>query len=473
LTTTKGTKIHISLKTLKIGPWIFYREALSIALPVMLQQLIMSMVSLIDNFMVAGLGDTNMASVNVANQVNFIYLVLVNTICGAGGIYLAQFKGAGNPDGMKDAYRFKILFSLSTSIIFFILCWTIPEAMIAMMTPGNSAQAEIVTIGAGYLRFTSFTLIPIAISSSIGSSFREIGRPTVPLIISAVATVINTIGNWFLIYGNMGAPRLEVTGAAIATIIARYCELSIFLIYIYRRPAPFFTGFIRGKNVFRINRQLIKEIFTRSLMMFASELSWISSETVMNALLNGRGGAETVAGMAAGWTMANIFFLVFSGVWTASTVIIGGSLGAGKLPEARARADWIKSGAVIAGIVVAILGAALSVVLIPLVFSNLTDAARRISLGIIMVILIYLPLWALLNALFAISRAGGDTAMGMWADVSINTLIFLPGALILASTTPLGPVPLFAILKISDVAKYFVARHFFKKERWVRNLTLR
>jgi putative MATE family efflux protein len=455
---------------LKIGPLTFYREALSIALPVMLQQFIMSMVSLIDNFMVAGLGDSSMASVNVANQINFVYIVLVNTVCGAGGIYLAQFKGAGDQAGMRHAYRFKVIFALAASVVFFILCWTIPELMIAVMTPGNNAQAEIVAQGSEYLRFTACTLVPIAISSAIGSSFREIGLPKIPLMISACATVINTIGNWLLIYGNMGAPRLGIVGAALATILARLCELSFFIIYVHKRQSPFFVGFM---SLFRIDKKLIKEIFVKSLMMFASELSWISSETVVTALLNGRGGAETVAGMAAGFTIANIFFLVFSGVWTASTVIIGGSLGAGKLEEARSRGEWIQSGAVITGIVVALLGVAASVALVPVVFSNLSDSARRISLGIVFVILVYLPLWALLNALFAISRAGGDTAMGMWADVSVNTILFLPGAFILAFTTSLGPVALYAILKISDIAKYLVARHFFNKERWIRNLTLR
>jgi Na+-driven multidrug efflux pump len=87
------------------------------------------------------------------------------------------------------------------------------------------------------------------------------------------------------------------------------------------------------------------------------------------------------------------------------------------------------------------------------------------------VILIYMPLWSLLNSLWAISRSGGDTAMGMWADVSVNTLLFVPGAFILALCTPLDPVIMFAILKVTDVAKYFVARHFLRKERWVRNLT--
>jgi putative MATE family efflux protein len=457
----------MSLYKNRFGPLSFYREALSIALPVMLQQLIMSMVSLIDNFMVAGLGDISMASVNVANQINFIFIVIVNTVCGAGGIYLAQFNGAGDAGGMGHAYRFKVIFALCASVLYGILCWTIPEGMIAMMTMGNAAQDEIVRIGAGYLRLTSFTLIPIALSSAMGSSFREIGRPKIPLIISALATLANTFGNWALIYGNLGAPRLEVSGAALATIFARLLELTLFLIYMRKQKPLFFVGF---NEMFRVHWGLIKTILTKSGMMFLSEASWISSETIMTALYNGRGGAEVVAGMAAGWTIANIFFLLFGGIWTTATVLVGGSLGAGKLDEGRTRAEWIKSGAVVAGIVISIAGAAASFLLIPLVFTNLTTAARGISLGLVWVILFYLPLWALLNSLFAISRAGGDTAMGMYADVSVNTLLFVPGAFFLALCTTLSPVIMFAILKLSDIAKYFVARHFYKKERWVRNL---
>jgi putative MATE family efflux protein len=436
----------------------------------MLQQLIMSMVSLIDNFMVAGLGDISMAAVNVSNQLNFIYIVIINAICGAGGIYIAQFKGAGNAEGMGHAYRFKVIFALLVSLVYFVLCWVIPEPMIAMMTQGNAAQAEIVKIGSGYLRLTSFTLFPMTISAAIGTSFREIGLPKIPLIFSALATLVNTTGNWLLIYGNMGAPRLEVSGAAMATISARVFEAAAFLVYVRFQKPAFFIPFTA---LFRIDARLIGEILKKSGMMFLSETSWISSETIMTALYNGRGGAEVVAGMAAGWTIANIFFLLFGGIWTASAVMIGSTLGAGKLEEARKRAEWLKSGSVVAGIIISVLGVAAATALIPLVFSNLTPAAKSISLGLIYVILIYLPLWCLLNAQFAISRSGGDTAMGMYADVSVNTLLFVPGAFILAFCTSLDPVPMFAILKLTDIPKYFVARHFFKKERWVRNLTMR
>jgi putative MATE family efflux protein len=451
-----------------LGPFSFYREAIAIALPVMIQQLIMSMVSLIDNFMVAGLGDISMAAVNVANQLNFIFIVIINTICQAGGIYMAQFRGAGDEAGMKHAYRFKVIFALIAAALYFALCWLIPDRMIGMMIMGNAAREEIIAIGAGYLRLISFTLIPLALSSVVGTSFREIARPMIPLVVSAAATLVNTSGNWLLIYGNLGAPRLEVSGAAIATIIARVFEIIVFLLYLHKVKAPFFIPF---RRIFAIHKRLIREILSRSGMIFVSEISWVSSETIMTALYNSRGGAEVVAGMAAGWTIANIFFLLFGGIWTTTAVIVGGSLGAGKLDEARLKARWIKSGAVAAGIIIAVLGVVAAVLLIPLVFSNLTAGARSISLGLIFVILVYLPLWALLNAQFAISRSGGDAAMGMYTDLSVNTLLFVPGAFILALGTSLHPVIMFGVLKLTDIVKFLIARHLLRKEKWVRNLT--
>ena len=441
---------------------------MAIALPVMLQQFIMSMVSLIDNFMVAGLGDISMAAVNVTNQINFVYIIIINTVCQAGGIYIAQFRGASDSDGMKHAFRFKVIFAVILSILYFTLCWTIPHRMLAMMTMGNAAQQEIVTVGTGYLKLVSWALLPMAISFAIGTSFREIARPKVPLIISAAATLVNTVGNWLLIYGNLGCPRLEVTGAAYATIIARVVELAIFLIYAAKVKAPFFVGITA---LFNIHWKFFKEILIKSGMIFASELSWAISETIMIAMYNRRGGAEVVAGMAAGFTIANIFFLLFGGVWIASGVLVGGALGAGNLDEARRRAEWLKSGSVAAGIIIALPGAVMSLLLIPLVFFNLSAAAQTTSISLVLVILVYLPLWGLLNTQFAISRAGGDTATGMYADVSVNTVLFAPGAILLSFFTSMPPIPMFALLKLTDIVKFLICRHFLRKERWVRNLT--
>jgi Na+-driven multidrug efflux pump len=369
---------------------------------------------------------------------------------------------------MKHAFRFKVIFALAAFTIYGSFCMSIPHNMIGMMTNGNGAQAHIIKIGGGYLRLAVISLLPFALSTVIGSCLRETGKPKIPLFISAAATIVNTIGNWFLIYGNLGAPRLEVTGAAISTIIARSVEVAAYLIYAYKAKPDFFVPFAK---IFKIDVKLIFTILQKSGMLFLSELSWISSETIMTAMYNGRGGAETVAGMAAGFTICNLFYLAFGGVWTATNVIIGSSLGAGKLTEARERGRWILYGSIILGAIVAVIGSAGATVIIPVVFSNLTENARIISSSLVYIVAIYMPLWTLLNAFFAITRAGGDTAAGMWADLVVNTFMYAPGAILLALFTTLSPVLMFALLKITDIPKFIIVHHFYKKGRWVKNLT--
>ncbi|MBU0936805.1 MAG: MATE family efflux transporter [Spirochaetes bacterium] len=450
----------------KFGPASFYRAALAVALPVMAQQLIQSLVSLIDNFMVAGLGDAKMASVNVANQVNFIFFVLMFTLSGAGGVYMSQYNGAKDKEGMQQAFRFKAITTLFISTLFLLLCQIFPEHLIGIMTIGNSARDELIAVGAVYMRTVSWFFIPMALSQSIGSAFREIGRPKAPLVISVCATLLNTFLNWVLIYGNLGAPRLEVLGAAWATNIARAAELIAFMVYVrYKKPA-FYVSLFRLLDA---RWKLFGEILRKSGLMVLSEATWVVSETVLAALYNGRGGAEIVAGMGAGWAIANIFFLIFTGIHVSTGVIVGGALGGDRLDEARDKARWMQSGSIVAGAFLGLLQMA-SLLLIPIVFANLTAEALLVTRGLLVVISIYLPLWSLLNAQFAVSRSGGDMMMGVVVDVGVTYVVFIPGAFALALLTPIGPVLLFAILKLSDFLKFAVARFWLKKELWVVNL---
>ena len=292
------------------------------------------------------------------------------------------------------------------------------------------------------------------------------GTTKIPLVVSSVAAALCTLLNWVLIYGALGAPRLEVAGAAVATDIARLAEAAAFLA-IAAIGKPAFA--IKPRELFRVDPLLFRAILGRSAMMFFSETAWVLSETVITALYNGRCGAETVAGMAAGWTIANIFFMAFGAVTTATSVIVGSTLGAGRLAEARDKGRWILYGSFIFGIFVG-LAAAASTFLVPIVFGNLSSDARAVTRGLVLVIAAYIPLWTLLNAQFALSRAGGDTAMGVWADVGVTYAVFMPVAFALAAWTSLGPVALFAIAKIADIGKAGVAFWWLAKERWVRNL---
>lgn len=417
--------------------------------------------------MVAGLGDVKMAGINVANQINLVYFVLIDSLCLAGGIFISQYNGAKDSAGMKQAYRFKMLLCLLVAAIYFALCEFIPESLLGIMLQGNNAKEAVQETGVLYTRIVSITWIPIAISCVIGSALRETGEVKTPLYIAVVATCVNTFFNWVLIYGNLGAPRLEVAGAAIATIIARSVELFIYLVYAYIRKPAFYA---KWSTLLQVKLKFFWMILAKSFLLLVAQLSWILTETVMSAVYNGRGGADVVAGMSASWAIANLFFLGINGVSMATGVVIGGTLGKGELEEAKKQAVWMQNGALVLGVFIGGLACA-STFLVPLVFGNLSESAHQIACRMILVIAFYFPFWTLLNAQFSIARAGGDTAMAAKVDVSVNLLVFLPGILSLAKYTNWGPVPMFAVLKLTDFLKILLASWQLKKEYWVKNLT--
>ncbi len=451
-----------------LGPASFYKRALSIAFPVMGQLLIQNLVSLIDNFMVAGLGDVKMSGVNIAGQITFVFMIFLNTVCMSGGIFMSQYNGAQDPAGMQQAFRFKIATGVVSSFVFMVLALSIPGRILALMVHGNSQRNEILSEGVSYIRILSFSFVPMLISMAIGSSLREIGSVRAPLIISVVATLVNTFCNWILIYGKLGAPRLEVQGAAYATIIARCTEMLLFFLYIRKTRPPFYS---RLGELLKIRIQLFFSILKKSGLILVSEMSWVLSETVVAALYNSRGGADVVSGMAAGFAIANLFFVCFSGIFTVTGVILGGTLGANKLAEAKCQKNWLLSGSVLFGLFAGILGC-LTVFIIPVVFSNLSETARIVTRMLVLVTAAYMPAWTFVNAQFAISRTGGDTTMGVVVDVTVNTLLVVPGMFALTVLTPMGPVAMYGTIKLTDLIKIIMAAIWLKKERWLKNLTI-
>ena len=449
------------------GPLSFYKKAVLIAVPVMFQGLMQTLVSLVDNFMVAGLGDLKMSGVNVTNQFMFIFFVALNTAMIAGGIFMSQFNGAGDSKGMGQVFRFKIFVGSFLVLIMLVCAIVFPDELLGLILNKNIQKEEIIVEGVPYFKLMTLTFIPIIISTAIASSLREIGSVFAPLVISICATGVNTFFNWVFIYGNFGAPRLEICGAAIATIIARVVELVAFIVFIIKTKPGFF---IKISTIFQMNFSLFFKILKKSGLILISELSWAVTETIMTAVYYGRGGAGIVSGLSAAWAIANIFMISFNGIHTATGVLVGGRLGRNELKEAKAEARWIQNGSLVFGFGICLLEMC-STVLIPLVFGNLSENARSVCRMMIFVISVYLPVWSYLNAQFAVARSGGDAVMGAWVDLSINSTLFLPGIFLLAVFTDLGPVEMYAIVKITDFVKVGIAMWQLKKERWVRNLT--
>ena len=415
---------------------MFYKNALVIAVPIMLQQLIQSLVSLIDNFMVSGLGDVSMSGVNVAGQVLFVFVVFLNAICMTGGIFMTQFYGAGDREGMGQAFRYKLILGFATFVPYYLVCMAFPRQVLLLMLIGNSQAGPILDEAVKYIRIMFFMGIPVTISMCIASSLRDMGKVRIPLYVTIAATLTNTTLNWLLIYGNLGFPKMGVEGAALATVIARQ----------------------------------FKETLVKGSLVLFCEMVWVLSETITTAIYNGRGGADVVSGMASGFAIANLFFVAFGGIYSATGVILGKTLGAGDLEEARREKTWLLSGSAVFGLLMMAFGFGTTLI-VPVVFGRLSPSAVTICRNMVILMALFMPVWVYMNTQQAVARAGGDTAMGAYADSLLTLFVMIPMVILLGRYTVIGPVGMYGCVKLIDLIKVAVFHVWLKKERWLKNLT--
>lgn len=451
------------------GPGEFYKKALGIAIPIMLQALIQNMVSLIDNFMVAGLGDISMSGVNVAGQILFIFMVYTNAICMTGGIFLTQHFGARDKDGMRQAFMFKVLMGLAAIIPFFLVCVVFPRNVLSLMLIGNTQADLILDEAVRYIRIMFFIGIPMTMSVCIASSLRDMGKVRAPLIVTVIATATNTVFNWLLIYGHLGFEAMGVKGAAYATVIARTLELVIFMIIYVKDKPDFAIGTIGG---FKLDGSRFTETLKKGGAVLFCEMVWVMSETVTTAIYNGRGGADVVSGMASSFAIANLYFVAFGGIYSATAVIIGKTLGEGELDKARSEKTWLLSGSAVFGLFMMLFGF-MTTLLVPVVFGRLSANAITICRNMVILMSFFMPIWIYMNAQTAVARAGGDTAMGIYTDASITLILMLPMVFVLGIFTDIGPVQMYLCVKLLDFIKIVIFHIWLKKERWLKNLTVR
>ena len=450
------------------GSGVFYGSALKIAVPIMLQQLIQNLVSLIDNFMLSGLGDISMSGVNVAGQVLFVFMVYLNAIGMAGGIFMTQFFGAKDKGGMKQAFIFKLIMGLVAFIPFFLVCIVFPRKVLSLMLIGNTEADLILDEAVKYMNIMFFTGLPMTFSVCTASSLRDLGKVKIPLAVTIAATVTNTLFNWLLIYGNLGFPKLGVRGAATATVIARSLEFVIFAI-VYVTQKPEFA--VKLSEFFRVDFALFRRILKKGSLVLFCEMVWVMSETVTTAVYNGKGGADVVSGMASSFSIANLFFVAFGGIYSATGVILGKTLGAGDLDLARRQKTWLLSGSAVFGVFMSLFGFG-TTFMIPVFYGKLSESALSISRSMVILMSCFMPIWVYMNTQIAVSRSGGDTKMGAVADSLITIFVMIPLVFIIGFCTDFGPVVLYLGVKLIDFIKIIVFHFWLKKERWLKNLTV-
>ena len=213
------------IKARYFGNAAFYRMAMMVAVPIMIQNGITNFVGLLDNIMVGSVGTMQMSGVGIANQLLMVFnLTIFGAISGA-GIFGAQFYGKGDTNGVRNAFRFKLMIGAFILLVGVLVFTMLDEPLIRVYLTGEGDAADIeATMGYAkeYLHIILFSLVPFVLAQCYSGTLRECGQTMVPMVAGIVSVCVNLCFNALLIYGLLGFPALGSRGAALATMIARY-----------------------------------------------------------------------------------------------------------------------------------------------------------------------------------------------------------------------------------------------------------
>ena len=452
------------------GDKAFYRSVMRLVIPVMIQNGITTFVNMLDNIMVGQVGTLPMSAASVANQIMMVFNLAVFGANGAIGIFCAQYYGKGDREGVSRCFHLKVYVSLLISAAGILALLLFGDSLLNLyMDPGTNT-AEDIALTMGYAR--TYMLIMLAglpaftQMQAIGSTAREGGETVLPMIASVTAVLVNFIGNYTLIFGHFGAPKMGIAGAALATVLSRYVEFLIIFLGTHRNREKFFF-YDNFFGAIAVPGKLIREIAVKGAPLVCNEILWSFSVAAIAQSYSTR-GLSAVAAININQTIMHVFMITNMAQGVAISVMVGQKLGANEIEDA-VQTDWQLM--VFAFLASAVLGCVLFLFapVVPELY-NTSREVKDLAQQLLKITAVYLPVGALYHAGYSTMRAGGKTVITFLFDSVYSCCVNLPIAFCLSRFTDLPVLQIFLIVQASDIPKALLGVWLVRRRVWVQNL---
>lgn len=439
----------------------FIRRVLTLAIPMIIQQMLTSAVNLLDNLMVGQLGDVTLSAVAVGNKFMMIGFFAIFGVTASSGVYISQFHGAGEEGRIKESFRFSLLASSLIASLFVALGVAFPRQIASFF----ATDPALATVLETYLPLAIISFLPQVYSFNAQTAMRTLGRTTPPLFLSMLAVISNACFNYIFIFGYLGAPALGARGAALGTLLARLLEFVVSYTIARKFRFAFYSPL---RHLFKIPRVLAKAISHKALPLVINEIGYASSMALLFKFYATR-GTEVMAAMTIMTTTSEIFFVLFAGLSVATTVVVGHALGANKLEEARSNGYRLFKLALALSLFFASL-MFISSFFVPN-FYDVSGQVKAMAGFFLRIYSIFYVFYTISGMGYQIMRSGGDMKTTMLMDSGFAWGVNLP-VVGLASYLTNWPIQvLFLLGQCTDILKGFVTAHLLPKETWVRNLS--
>ncbi len=445
----------------------FWKVALRLALPVAIQNVLTSSFQLVDTMMVSRLGDVALSSVGMASQLGWFSALLTFGLCSGMSVFVSQYWGIRDLRGIRRTLGMTLISGMTVSCMFMFLALAAPEGVLHVF----NRDPAVVASGCRYLTIVCFSYPAVMLTNVLSTLLRNTERVKLPMYVSMVTTLVNAAANYVLIFGAFGMPRLGIAGAAIATCISSWLGPVLLLICSFAEK-----NMLAGKlsDLLKFSMHDLSAFFSRAMPVMLNEGLWAAGILTLNSIYSNM-GYEYYAGMTIYKTFAELAFAFYVGLGNACVIMVGKSVGQGKISRAVDDAERFSFlmpavGLVIGGIMILLrhqlvsifsAGESLSVLTITTalavtVFCSAESWMRNIS---------YVQV-------VGVFRSGGDTLTGMLIDLGSLWLFSIPLAF---AADRLLHLPFLGVVIVAylaeDIPKAILCLLHLKTRRWLKPVT--
>ncbi|HIU17300.1 MAG TPA: MATE family efflux transporter [Candidatus Avidesulfovibrio excrementigallinarum] len=440
----------------------FYTALVTLAIPVVLQNLVAFAVNFTDNLMVSSLGDGAVSGVYVGNQLHMLIQIFANGLGGVVLVLAAQYWGRGDVRSIRRITAIGVQLAVLLGLAAGLACRAFPAGIVGLLAPGD----EVVASGAAYLSIVCLSYPFFCLSQALIAALRSVESPHVGLWVSLLGFLVNVSLNWLLIFGHGGFPALGVRGAAMATLIARVTECAVLLVYLFR-----FDGKLglRPAALFVTDRTLFGDFVRCGIPMICGQIVW-GLNTMSNTAILGRYPASVITAASLTNTMNTLAYIIMMGMASAVGIITGKTVGAGKTELMKEYARTTQLLFLTLGVMT---GLGVWLLRDPFIalYGGITPeaaACARQLIGVLSVTVV--GSCYEVACLDGLVKAGGDVSFVFKNNTFFVLCVVLPSAIVAASLHMPAWI-VFACLKCDQILKCFVAVVKINRFNWMKNLT--
>lgn len=439
----------------------FYSQIRRLVIPIVIQNLLSAAVNSADVVMLNYVGQSSISAVSLAAQYASV-LFMVYYGLGTGATMLcAQYFGKGDMRAIEVVEGIALRFSLVISAVFALAALSIPELMMKLFTN----DPELIRLGASYLRILSISYLCWGIIEIYLSILRSIGRVVISTSLNALAFTLNIFLNAVFIFGLFGAPKLGVTGVAVATSTSRVVELiACFIVSSMSKDIK-----LKFSYMFKKNKLLFSDFVKLSLPALGNDVAWGIAFSMYSVII-GHMGSDAVAANSFVIVVRNFGTILCFGIASAGGILLGREIGENRLEDAKNDARRLMKLTVVSGA----LGGLVILGVTPLVlrYASLSETAMH-YLKYMLLINTYYVMGAAVNTtlIAGVFRAGGDSRFGFICDTIDMWVYAVPLGFFAAFVLKLPVMWVYFLLCTDEFVKWpWVLKHY-RSNKWLHNIT--